>query len=400
MRKDLSHAMLRVEDVKEEFLLCGICTKEFDEEIHIPRVLPCLHTFCQGCMKRILKGNLMVCPFCKVEYALPSDGVYVFPKDSTRRNLIEFLNVRKRSSDILCKDCPDDNIAANFCKDCYIFMCVDCTKAHSRSLASRNHLTVDMKQLQTSGPDVFRRKLKCTKPGHEGQPLLFYCAKKECDQLICTTCTVCDHDKTKGHNILNVNDIHNQKTAELNRVFKMLQHDVNTAKLISQQTEQELLNIDIKEFEIEKEIDDVFEACHKALDVRKQEIRSKLTALCENKKSAMQYKTRHIETFINDVTSAKEFADSITHHADPTEFIPLHLTLYRRLKMLSGQKFKKILQIESPVFEPVRMNDEFQRFVSGMGQLSTTLHTRKLSLKRGRTDVGTIGAPTPSSKMQ
>lgn len=83
--------MLRAEDVKDEFLLCGICTKEFDEEIHTPRVLPCLHTFCQSCMKKILKGNLMVCPFCKVEYALPSDGIFVFPKDSTRRNLIEFL---------------------------------------------------------------------------------------------------------------------------------------------------------------------------------------------------------------------------------------------------------------------------------------------------------------------
>lgn len=389
--------MLRAEDVKDEFLLCGICTKEFDEEIHTPRVLPCLHTFCQSCMKKILKGNLMVCPFCKVEYALPSDGIFVFPKDSTRRNLIEFLKVRKRSSDILCKDCPDDNVAADFCKECYIFMCLDCTRAHRRSLASRTHPTVDIKQLQTSGPEVFRRKLKCTKPGHEGQPLVFYCTKKECDQLVCTTCTVCDHDKTKGHAIVNVKEIHSQKTAELNKVFKMLQNEVNTAKMISQQTEQELLNIDIKEYEIEQEIEDAFEACHKALDLRKQELKSKLAAMCENKKSAMLYRSRHIETYINDVTNAKEFANSITNHADPTEFIPLHLTLYRRLKMLTGQKFKKTLQVESPSFELIKMNDDFLRFVTGMGQLSTVVHTRRLSWKRGRTDVGTTGARTPSS---
>ncbi|XP_061194782.1 E3 ubiquitin-protein ligase TRIM56-like [Saccostrea echinata] len=388
--------MLRAEDVKEEFLLCPICTKEFDEEIHTPRVLPCLHTFCQACMRKILKQNLLVCPFCKVEYALPSDGIYVFPKDSTRRNLIEFLRVRKRSSDILCKDCPDDNVAEDFCRECCIFMCTECTRAHKRSLASRGHITMNIQQLQSSGPEVFQRKQKCTKPGHEGHPLMFYCTRKGCDQLVCTACTVCDHDKAKGHNIVNVKDIHRQKTAELKKIFKMLEDEVNTAKLISQQTDQELLNIDIKEYEIEKEIEDVFEMCQKALDLRKQELKSKLAALCENKKSAMQHRARTLETFVDDVTSAKEFGDSIVHHTDPTEFIPLHLTLYRRLKMLTSQKIKKTFQVESPVFDPARMDDEYQRLVRSMGQLSTTVHTRKLNFRRGRTDMGTSGAPTPS----
>lgn len=44
-------------------------------------------------MKKILKGNLMVCLFCKVEYVLLSDGIYVFLKDFIRWNLIEFLKV-------------------------------------------------------------------------------------------------------------------------------------------------------------------------------------------------------------------------------------------------------------------------------------------------------------------
>ncbi|KAH3810857.1 hypothetical protein DPMN_139255 [Dreissena polymorpha] len=50
--------MLRAEDVKEEFLVCSICTREYDEEEHVPRVLPCLHTFCQQCLKKLVKGNL------------------------------------------------------------------------------------------------------------------------------------------------------------------------------------------------------------------------------------------------------------------------------------------------------------------------------------------------------
>jgi hypothetical protein len=39
----------------------------------------------------MLKGEILSCPMCKTEYLLPTEGVYVFPKDATRRNLIEFF---------------------------------------------------------------------------------------------------------------------------------------------------------------------------------------------------------------------------------------------------------------------------------------------------------------------
>ena len=143
--------MLRAEDVKDEFLVCSICTHEFDEETHVPRILPCLHTFCQGCLKKIVKAKSMACPLCKQNHELPQDGITGFAKDTTRRNLIDFIKVRKRSSEILCKDCPEDQTATDFCKECYIFMCPDCTRAHKRSLASRKHSVLTIKELQNSG---------------------------------------------------------------------------------------------------------------------------------------------------------------------------------------------------------------------------------------------------------
>ncbi|CAG2227577.1 unnamed protein product [Mytilus edulis] len=127
--------------------------------------------------ENVKRGSIAM-SMCKTEYLLPSEGIYVFPKDATRRNLIEFLRVRKRSSDIICKDCPDDNVASEFCKECYIFMCLECTRAHRRSLASRNHAVLSVEQLQKQGPEIFKRRLKCNKQGHEGQHLSFYCAKR------------------------------------------------------------------------------------------------------------------------------------------------------------------------------------------------------------------------------
>lgn len=137
--------MFCVEDVKDEFLLCGICIKEFDEEIYILWVFLCFYIFCYLCMKKILKENLMVCLFCKVEYVLLSDGIYVFLKDFIRWNLIEFLKVWKRFFDIFCKDCFDDNIVVDFCKECYIFMCLDCMCVYWRSLVFRIYFIIDIK---------------------------------------------------------------------------------------------------------------------------------------------------------------------------------------------------------------------------------------------------------------
>lgn len=382
--------MLRAEDVKEEFLTCCICTKEFDEDLYVPRVLPCLHTFCQTCLKKMLKGEILSCPMCKTEYLLPTEGVYVFPKDATRRNLIEFLRVRKRSSDIICKDCPDDNVASEFCKECYIFMCLECTRAHRRSLASRKHAVLSVDQLQKQGPEIFKRRLKCNKPGHEGQHLSFYCAKKGCEKMICTACTVCDHDKTKGHIIQNMDEIHSQKKHELERIFRMLEEDVKVAKKLHKQAEQEMVNLDIKEFEVEKELDDAIKICHDMIERRREELREKLAILTDTRKTTLRARAEQLETFIHGVTGAREFSENIITHTDATEFVPLHTTLYRRLKVLTKQQLKKTMQIESPIFEPTKMESDFHRFAKTMGTISTTVHNKHLSVTRGHSDVSLV----------
>lgn len=81
----------------------------------------------------------------------------------------------------------------------------------------------------------------------------------------------------------------------------------------------------------------------------------------------MIYRFRYIEIYINDVINVKEFVSSIINYVDLIEFILLYLILYWRFKMLIGQKFKKILQVEFFFFEFVKMNDDFLRFVIGMG---------------------------------
>ncbi|KAL5003976.1 hypothetical protein ScPMuIL_017432 [Solemya velum] len=390
--------MLRAEDVKEEFLLCIVCTREFDEDVHIPRVLPCLHTFCNFCVRKLVKNNFVACPLCKTKHDIPKDGTQGFAKDTTRRNLLDFLKVRKRASDILCKDCPDDSTASDFCRDCYIFMCSECTRAHRRSLASRRHSLMSIQQLQYSGLETFQRKLKCTRPGHEGQQMAFYCSKKTCEQLICTACTVCDHDKSRGHVVQNVHDIYQQKKAELKTMFKALDANVVNAKSLLQQTEQEMLNLDIKELEIEKDIDKAFEVCHSILEQRKADLKRKLASTTEGKKATLHKQIEKLEHYVDGSSNAQEFSSHIINYTDPTEFMPLFSTLHERLRSLTSHRITQNLQVESPDFEPRQMDADFQRVVKGMGRLSTSVCTRRIPISRGQTELTMSSARRPAGE--
>ena len=36
---------------EEDFITCGVCFLEYDEEIRKPKFLPCSHTFCLPCLQ-------------------------------------------------------------------------------------------------------------------------------------------------------------------------------------------------------------------------------------------------------------------------------------------------------------------------------------------------------------
>ena len=80
------------EDVDKE-LTCAICLSRYET----PKVLPCLHTYCKGCLGDLLakshEPDKVTCPQCKEEHKLPEDGVDGFKTYFTINNLLELLQV-------------------------------------------------------------------------------------------------------------------------------------------------------------------------------------------------------------------------------------------------------------------------------------------------------------------
>ena len=107
-----------------KLLECSICF----EQMSIPKVLPCQHTFCLNCLKRtadsaqtpspdlILNNSVTIisfknicCAICRKKHKVPNEGVKGFPNNLTLMTLIDSMKYsanKKRKKANVPKNSP------------------------------------------------------------------------------------------------------------------------------------------------------------------------------------------------------------------------------------------------------------------------------------------------------
>ena len=64
-------ACAQPEEINKQ-LCCAVCFEQFKE----PKVLPCLHTYCKGCLVKLVKkkgrNHIITCPECRQEVKVSS----------------------------------------------------------------------------------------------------------------------------------------------------------------------------------------------------------------------------------------------------------------------------------------------------------------------------------------
>ncbi|XP_037123332.1 tripartite motif-containing protein 59 [Syngnathus acus] len=100
-------------DNLEEDLTCSVCYSLFSD----PRVLPCSHTFCRGCLDSLLHASHnysiwrplrqpLKCPNCRSMVELPMAGVDALPANVSLRAIIEKYQGDSGPRPPLCPDHP------------------------------------------------------------------------------------------------------------------------------------------------------------------------------------------------------------------------------------------------------------------------------------------------------
>ena len=57
-----------------EHLSCPVCHQLFKN----PKFLPCYHSYCEGCLEKIMVRSKITCPECRQEAIVPTGGVKNF----------------------------------------------------------------------------------------------------------------------------------------------------------------------------------------------------------------------------------------------------------------------------------------------------------------------------------
>ncbi|XP_070550077.1 E3 ubiquitin-protein ligase TRIM56-like [Ptychodera flava] len=164
-----------LEEISEDFLCCTICLEQFKS----PKILPCLHTFCEQCLGTLVeKTGSQSCPECRQQYQLPLGGVPEIKDHFFMSNLIEIFKQRLQSmqgTEIRCAGCQE-NTATHKCVECKHYICNNCVKAHRNLPITQTHQLMTIGEYETAkstNPVTLQAVEYCSL--HRKNEIEFYC---------------------------------------------------------------------------------------------------------------------------------------------------------------------------------------------------------------------------------
>ena len=177
---------------------CEKCDKYYED----PRMLPCLHSFCLGCLQKELDTHATLnCPNCKEQVILPENGLSDLPQDLRKANEAELerINEKVAEADELCGNCgrtDSTGKAVAYCIECEVYLCKYCEGIHGKMkfFADHNLAMIGQRLMKTNETNpatrLFQKKLLCTQ--HKDKEIEAYCMK--CEKMICILCMNFEHD--------------------------------------------------------------------------------------------------------------------------------------------------------------------------------------------------------------
>ncbi|XP_041838978.1 tripartite motif-containing protein 2 isoform X2 [Melanotaenia boesemani] len=275
-----------VRQIDKQFLICSICLDRYEN----PKVLPCLHTFCERCLQNYIPVHSLTlsCPVCRQTSILPEKGVAALQNNFFITNLMDVL---QRAPD----SCSQEAATLN------------------------NITTVATGQL-----------LSC--PNHGGSVMEFYCPP--CETAMCQECTSGEHGE---HPTVPLKDVVEQHKAslqdQLDAVKKRLP-EINSALLTLSEILQQLTN---QKSSIEDDIHTTFDELQKTLNVRKSVLLMELEVNYGIKQKVLQAQLDALLQGQEGINSSCNFTEQALSHGTEAEVLLVKKQMGERLIELACQ---------------------------------------------------------------
>lgn len=289
--------MAEVEAIKEDFLHCSICTNR----LKVPKVLPCIHSFCQGCLETYvtkLKSKQLPCPICRKVCDLSETGVKGLQTNFYIVNLGERMDLLERldksvSQSYTCESCESKEVTA-YCLECESKICLKCQNDHKRFPILRSHSIIPINEIKQP---KYQKALKNAKTPicevHPTESLRFYC--KTCSKLICRDCTIVQHSKP-DHTFVeascqvedikrDLRDLLSKSSSDLTSSLKFIEKGKAGSEAVERQSESIIKKINT--------------SCDKMVLSIEKQLRSQAEKMCKEVRGSKTSQTKLIDGKVN-----------------------------------------------------------------------------------------------------
>ncbi|XP_071810923.1 uncharacterized protein [Apostichopus japonicus] len=219
---------LQMKGTNYVFGICAVCSNELIE----PKLLPCLHRFCQGCLidlDQTQHNEKIECPTCNYKCRIPKTGIPGLQDDFQMKSLLRLKHLQPQPENeplnLLCFSCSKRSA---YCFKCNEILCDQCHKSRLQNqLLYKVHKKYTLYLTENNlarGKITYRRDIP-TCDDHSMQPVQLCCFT--CQKMpVCVACTSNEH---KDHFAIDVTEIAEVERQKL--TVKLTELDQHASKL-------------------------------------------------------------------------------------------------------------------------------------------------------------------------
>ena len=135
----------------------GVCMELFDNNVHMPKLLPCQHTFCNSCLCELMNISFdldtIECPVCRSKHTIPSTG---FTTNRIALDIVDELHASRVRSKVLKCSTHANMECVLVCMDCLDDLCVKCITENIH----QSHHIEELSEAQTALMAIQRSSLE------------------------------------------------------------------------------------------------------------------------------------------------------------------------------------------------------------------------------------------------
>ncbi|XP_040152424.1 brain tumor protein [Anopheles arabiensis] len=329
---------------------CTLCKNKFTS----PRVLSCLHVFCESCLDKLLaegagdkgldggNGSTIVCTICKQATPTGPKGAAGLHQDYILSNVLDLSTIEPAL--LACTSCKSKEMAISRCNDCANFLCASCEYAHQHMRCFEDHKVVQLADLRKSAEKVaIHKPLYC--PVHSMENLKYYCFN--CQTPVCNECLIGDH-KGSEHNYHIISDAEKPMRQELECSMREAKSKIEYCNQATSKLESSLHVLQSQYETARGLINESYQSCKAVLEQCRENALKNLEKLHSERELKIMDLYDNVAKSVEKIEVAAKYARKVVDQANGPEMLSMKSMICAQLNqvMVTAPKVDVSFSIE------------------------------------------------------